>query len=223
MTPEQAKALREPFPAALIGKLPKGGTTLDYVGHGAVTHRLLEVDPDWNWAPVAVDDAGRPLFDCTDLGQPVGLWINLTIGGVTRLGYGSVASGVFDARKQLIGDAIRNAAMRFGVALDLWVKGHAEDDERFSTTTGQTPVVAKFQSSGHSPRRDGEYPRGDELSGESSKKQQAYVRGLLTDAKITEPGDIDDYIFGKVGAVVAIDQLSNAQADSLIKSLSRAA
>lgn len=124
-------ALRKPFPAKEIDKLPKGGTTLDYVGHAAVTSRLLEVDPLWNWEPVAWDERGLPLFVRDNTGRVAGLWIRLTIGGVTRLGYGSVAPGAFDAEKQLIGDAIRNSSMRFGVALDLWAKSdlyHDGDD-----------------------------------------------------------------------------------------------
>lgn len=124
-------ALRKPFPAKEIDKLPKGGTTLDYVGHAAVTSRLLEVDPLWNWEPVAWDERGLPLFVRDNTGRVAGLWIRLTIGGVTRLGYGSVAPGAFDAEKQLIGDAIRNSSMRFGVALDLWAKSdlyHDDDD-----------------------------------------------------------------------------------------------
>ena len=50
------------------------------------------------------------------------LWIKLTVLGVTRIGVGTVEGGKFEVEKQLIGDAIRNAAMRFGVALDLWSK-----------------------------------------------------------------------------------------------------
>ena len=49
-------------PASMIDKLPKGGTTLDYMGHAAVTRALIEVDPEWNWEPV-VDDQGIPVPD----------------------------------------------------------------------------------------------------------------------------------------------------------------
>lgn len=51
-----------------------------------------------------------------------GMWIKLTVGGVTRLGYGSDDDRGPDHDKKLTSDAIRNAAMRFGVALDLWSK-----------------------------------------------------------------------------------------------------
>jgi hypothetical protein len=107
---------------------------IDYVGHGAVTDRLLEADPGWVWEPVAWDANGMPqmVYDPDD--NPVGLWMRLTVGDVTRLGYGSCPSDQADPEKVLIGDALRNAAMRFGVAVDLWIKGHAEDDERSSTS-----------------------------------------------------------------------------------------
>ena len=139
MTARDALAkLREPFPASQIGKLPRGNVELDYCGHGAVTSRLLDVDPEWNWEPVATLEDGRPAFDLDDRGQPVGLWIRLTVCGVTRVGFGNCRSGQFDAEKVLIGDALRNAAMRFGVALDLWVKGHAEDDEKVASSDSRS-------------------------------------------------------------------------------------
>ena len=103
---------------------------LDYAGHAAVTSRLLEVDPEWNWEPKAGwDDSGEPIF-IRQGGKPVRLWINLTVLGVTRPGVGTVDPGAFDAEKQLIGDALRNAAMRFGVALDLWIKGSEEEEPK---------------------------------------------------------------------------------------------
>lgn len=140
--------LREPFPANQISKLPKpykrdspngkcnecGGyhglpaVHLDYVGHAALTDRLLDADPNWYWEPVAFGPDGLPVLD-----RDGGLWIKLTVCGVTRLGYGD-AQGKHggDAMKERIGDALRNAAMRFGAALDLWHKGDlhgAEEDE----------------------------------------------------------------------------------------------
>ncbi len=60
-----------------------------------------------------------------------GLWIRLTVLGVTRLGYGDAEGKTGgNAIKEAIGDALRNAAMRFGAALDLWHKGdlHLDDD-----------------------------------------------------------------------------------------------
>ena len=139
--------LRKPFEAHQISKLPKpykkdspkgqckecGGyhglpaLHLDYVGHAALTDRLLEVDPEWNWEPIALDDRGVPIVD-----KDGGMWIRLTICGISRLGYGdSQEKTGANATKERIGDALRNAAMRFGAALDLWHKGilHMDDEE----------------------------------------------------------------------------------------------
>lgn len=112
------KKLREPFPPEQIGKLPKGGITLDFVGHAHLTARLLDVDPLWSWEPMAVDEDGLPKFDKDGC-----LWIRLTICGVTRIGVGDAGGKTGgNAKKEAIGDALRNAAMRFGAALELWAK-----------------------------------------------------------------------------------------------------
>lgn len=111
---------------------------LDYVGHAEVTDRLLSVDPFWDWSPLATEADGLPKFIRSSGGNPLGLWIKLTVLGTTRLGYGSVEPGAFDAEKQLIGDALRNAAMRFGVALDLWSKAELESSlEPVDVATGE--------------------------------------------------------------------------------------
>lgn len=138
--------LREPFPPHQISKLPKplkrdaakgrcnecGGyhglpaIHLDYVGHAALTDRLLDTDPEWSWEPLALDEHGLPAID-----RNGGLWIKLTVLGVTRLGYGHAGDKRGgDAIKEIIGDALRNAAMRFGAALELWHKGdlHLESE-----------------------------------------------------------------------------------------------
>lgn len=153
--------LREPFPESLISKLPKptkaqteevkanykngircqicGGwhhpkvVHLDYVGHAALTDRLLDVDPLWNWEFLSMDESGLPVID-----QDGGLWIRLTVCGHTRLGYGDAQGKTGgDAMKERIGDALRNAAMRFGAALDLWHKGNLHDDSDRNNETSR--------------------------------------------------------------------------------------
>lgn len=133
---ERLNLLRAPFPKNAISKLDRGnGLVLDYVGHAAVTARLLEVDPLWTWEPFATDADGLPRFDHVG-----GLWIRLTVLGHTRIGYGDTAGKKgANAVKEAIGDAIRNAAMRFGVALDLWSK----DDIR--TTVDTKPEATSEQ------------------------------------------------------------------------------
>lgn len=146
----QARLL-EAFPKSAIGHKPqrnnKTGQTfnIEFVGHAAVTKRLLEVDPYWTWRPLVTDDYGRPQFETDQQGHKVGFWIELTVGGVSRFGYGSVAGNAFEAEKQLIGDALRNAAMRFGVAVDLWHRGELASTLSESETSApeRAPMVHK--------------------------------------------------------------------------------
>ena len=113
----------EPFSANEINQIPKGGLKLDYVGHAALTKRLLETDLEWSWEPFAIGADGLPKLD-----EAGGLWIRLTVCGITRNGYGDAGNSKgTQAVKEAIGDALRNAGMRFGAALDLWHKGDLFD------------------------------------------------------------------------------------------------
>ena len=163
--------LREPFPAHQISRLPKptaNQTTevkadfkkgirclqcgawhhkdvvhLDYVGHAALTDRLLDCDPLWNWEPMGVDAFGQPAFSSQ------GLWIRLTVCGVTRLGFGDAQDKKGpNAIKEMIGDALRNAAMRFGAALDLWHKGdlHVDEPDEIDTTPDYEKLINSAKS-----------------------------------------------------------------------------
>ena len=190
MTPEAAAALREPFPASAIGKLPKpnrkdaqkgncsecGGwhglpaVHLDYVGHAATTDRLLTVDPSWTWEPFALTSEGLPLV------TREGLWIKLTICGVTRPGFGDGAS-----MKEMIGDAIRNAAMRFGVALDLWAR---EDLHEIANPPAPVEYASPAQ---HSAIIAGLDALDEDTRSDLKRWWKAQGFGSLTAATLTAP------------------------------------
>ena len=127
-------------PAEMIDVIPKGGVELKYLGHAATTRALLECDPAWWWEPMSMDDYGQPRLVTDDQDRPVGLWIYLHVCGVRRPGYGSCLPGKQDAVKELIGDALRNAAMRYGVAINLWGKDHPEKDAPKPRKAKATPL-----------------------------------------------------------------------------------
>ena len=112
---------------SIVGKLQKrrknpdgswgSPVFLDYVGHADITKILIEVDPLWNWEPIEWRD-GQPVMNVSD--GIATLWIRLTLLGKTMIGCGSAPASKDDVCKELIGDALRNAAMRFGIALALW-------------------------------------------------------------------------------------------------------
>ncbi|WP_457948265.1 hypothetical protein ACTAQI_20165 [Pseudarthrobacter sp. alpha12b] len=191
--------LREPFEPHQINKLPKPYTKdarkgecrecggyhglpamhLDYVGHAALTDRLLEVDPEWSWEPLAISQDGLPKFD--NFG---GLWIKLRICGVERLGYGDAqGKNGANAVKEAIGDALRNAGMRFGAALDLWHKGDLHDAseeqgknaDRAAATVSDAAVTSLSQYR-HEP------PKWEELL-EKAKNNREMLLDLLAKAR----------------------------------------
>jgi hypothetical protein len=157
--PSKLEILRAPFPPESVSRLPKKykdkqgnwhSIDLDYIGHADITERLLDADLLWRWAPLGKDDAGMPLFDLDKAGNKVGLWIVLTVQGRSMLGYGSCEPGKQDAVKELIGDALRNAAMRLGAGLDLWKK-NGPAQARAAAEAATEPAQA--------PRREQPAPR----------------------------------------------------------------
>ncbi len=182
MTPEQAAALRAAFPDEQVGKLPKAGVLLDFVGHAAVTDRLLAVDPDWSWEPVAFTPGGEPLIVYT-AGNEAWLWIRLTVCGVTRLGVGTASAKAFDLPKQLISDAVRNAAMRFGVALDLWSREDLTTSNE-PPAAGKKPAAAKKKAGAPRPKPEPVSPTPEELGFESREHlahEHENVKELVAD------------------------------------------
>lgn len=117
----------------IVSKLPKGGITLDFVGHADITRILIEIDPLWTIEPVAFDAGGLPAH--TKIGNMIQAGFYMTVLGHRRYCVGSVEERKQDIGKELISDAIRNGAMRFGVALHLWTKAEWHD-------LGATPTPA---------------------------------------------------------------------------------
>ena len=122
----------------IVGKLPKAGMQLDFVGHADVTKMLIEIDPEWTWEPTAFDTNGLPAYRVENGMAHMAGW--LTVQGVRRLGIGSVMHNKPDLLKELISDFIRNSAMRFGICLALWTKQEWDDNPH--TTTKPTPKAA---------------------------------------------------------------------------------
>ena len=119
---------------------------LDYLGHAEVTRLLIEHDPEWSWEPVAWEQ-GRPAINV--INNHFVMWGRLTVLGVTRVGVGVVEAGKPEADKELIGDFLRNAAMRFGVGLSLWSKQDWPE-----SSTDETPAQSEgldYDRSSHPP------------------------------------------------------------------------
>jgi hypothetical protein len=129
--------LRREFEPAQVGKLPritkKDGVEswcdtcrqklkphihIDFVGHANVTDRLNHVAPDWSYTIDHIETVG---------GHIAGIQGTMTIGGKSLPESGALdRPGPWGEELKLaISDFICRGAMRFGVGLDLWIKGEA--------------------------------------------------------------------------------------------------
>jgi len=117
---EQAYELARPFPPAMIEKKPGAKWSADYVSHGSVTARLLEVLGPFDWSiakvitnadGIAVGCIGR--LEVVVDGRPV---VVEEVGDCETISPNS-ASNLMVASST----AIKRAAMRLGLGLHLWV------------------------------------------------------------------------------------------------------
>ena len=187
---------------------------LDYVGHAALTDRLLDADPRWSWEPLAYDATGVPLVDSAG-----GMWIKLTVCGVTRLGYGDAQGKTgADAMKERIGDALRNSAMRFGAALDLWHRGELHKDEEpfIDEPKGEPQNGSKDNASAKSPTK----PSGTRLALENHIRDAGIDRTqfkcFLSEHGVLPVGD--GY---QAKGHLTLDDLPDAKAAALVRGWAR--
>lgn len=136
------KDYAKPDPS-IVQQLPKGGVKLDFVGHADITRILIEIDPYWSWEPCGWVN-GRPAIHVEN-GMAT-MWGWLTVHGKEMLGVGSVKADKVDLDKELIGDFLRNASMRFGISLNLWTKNQWADLD------GDKPAPAKVGSAAAQPK-----------------------------------------------------------------------
>jgi hypothetical protein len=144
---------------------------LNYVGHAELTNRLLDADPLWTWEPLALDQRGLPQLD-----EHGGLWIRLTVCGHTRLGYGdSQGKKGPNAIKEAIGDALRNAAMRFGAALDLWAKSDLREAQSEHPKSAEDDVCTA-PSAPRQEQRPTQASRPEPGSERKESREEAFAR-----------------------------------------------
>lgn len=118
----------------IVGTIPRNGINLAYVSHADITRILIEIDPLWSWQPIEWVN-GRPAIHVEN--GTATMWATLTLLGKSMIGVGSVRADKQDHEKELVGDFLRNASMRFGIALSLWSKQDWSDN----TTITSLPAV----------------------------------------------------------------------------------
>ena len=176
-----------------VSQIEKNGARLDYVGHAEITKILIEIDPEWSWQPVAWEN-GRPAThtqmgkmtkrDGTVLEFPtVSMWGHLTLLGVTRIAVGSVEAHKADLDKELVSDFLRNAAMRFGIALALWTKGETKVQQVVNAHRQETSAPATFVRQPEKPRTAS---LGENATNAPTEPQLKFLRNLNYEGPMPE-------------------------------------
>lgn len=182
-------------PAELVNTLPRksrsGGTiALRYMGHAAVTRALIESDPAWSWEPVR-DDDGVPRI--VRNGSHLTLWGTLTVHGKTLPCCGTCEATKAEPEKELIGDLLRNGAMRFGIGLSLWSKDEwnagGDTVEPAPSSSPQATVPVSPPAADTDPNR----ARVNEARAQMTAEQRGEIQAFMAKHGITlARGTADD-------------------------------
>jgi hypothetical protein len=145
MSEDTWRQLARPFPPEKVKqKRGQGGRTMDFISHGLVTERLNDADPSWASRVLAEHTYTDPQ---TGRLHCEGVTIELTVLGVSRVEAGGPQrqDGFANEIKNAYSDALKRAAMRFGVALGMWeslIDAEYDEDAHPDTSTpraGTTP------------------------------------------------------------------------------------
>ena len=175
----------------IVGTIPRNGINLAYVSHAEITRILIEIDPMWNWQPVAWVE-GRPAIH--ESNGMATMWATLTLLGKSLLGVGSVRADKPDFEKELVGDFLRNAAMRFGICLSLWSKQDWEGPRNNSSSINTLlPIHA-----GEIEKTKSVHP--------ASFKQQNSPQDALNDDQIEQAFTTPPKTVTKIGSLISDKQ-----------------
>jgi hypothetical protein len=191
--------------------MPKGGAQLAYVGHADLTLALIEIDPMWSWAPAAIDPAsGGPVI--TKAGNRMVMWGTLTLLGKSIFCVGTCEERKADPEKELVGDLLRNGAMRFGIATALWSKSERAEMGQAATPAPKPKAAPKADA--NAPTQE-QFAKLNVLFGElgfdtREDKHQFVVDTIgrdITSAKDCTKAEVSRCI----EALVALSQLGGAE------------
>lgn len=140
MSEAMRKNLAQPFdPKQIRTKPGRGGSRpLTFISHGLITARLNEVDPAWS---NTIDEV-YTYADAQGRTHCEGVLLTLTVGGVSRqeMGGPQRQDGFTNECKNAASDALKRAAMRFGVALSMWdslVDAEGDEDAEGEVVDGE--------------------------------------------------------------------------------------
>jgi hypothetical protein len=218
---------------SIVGTIQRSGINLAYVSHAEITRILIEIDPNWSWEPVEWQN-GRPAVHVVN--DMATMWGRLTLLGKPMIGCGTAKSNKPDLDKELIGDFLRNAAMRFGISLSLWSR---QEWDSSNSNVAELPVprpefVAKSRANHPTSQSVDEVVEKlvDTFGGEFVENRPANVRPISSGAGATDKqkGLINklgkEVVKGQIVPLIqnkykkqSVEELTTSEASNLIKFL----
>jgi len=130
MNKETQKKLIKDFPKNVINKAPQGKFG-DYISHGIITKRLVDVAPDYNFTYEVLRDKDNAIVGAKCRLEIPGLGIKEDVGDIDRHAIGRNLTES-ELLKLAVSDGIKRCAMRFGLGLDQLWNGGVTEEEHYS-------------------------------------------------------------------------------------------
>jgi len=127
---ETQKKLIKDFPKNVINKAPQGKFG-DYISHGIITKRLVDVAPDYNFTYEVLRDKDNAIVGAKCRLEIPGLGIKEDVGDIDRHAIGRNLTES-ELLKLAVSDGIKRCAMRFGLGLDQLWNGGVTEEEHYS-------------------------------------------------------------------------------------------
>ena len=164
---------------------------VEYVEWHTVADILDEHAPNW----------GHTVKDIRPIGDIITVTVAITIDGVTREGVGTGKTASETGIKKAEHDALKRAAVKFGIARELYKRefDSIEQDD-FATTTNTRPQQTID-------------PVAKTLGDMITSKQQAMIRGLARESNVDPEAECTQVM------QCGIDELSKRSASDLIEHL----
>ncbi len=194
------RTLRQPVDAKLVktreGWTDRNGNThlVEYIEWHTVADTLDRVSPAWS----------HSVRDIKQIGDMVAVTVAITIDGVTREGVGTGSADNETGIKKAEHDALKRAAIKFGLARDLYQR--------------ESEVIER---NGSTPEANGEFPRdplAKSMSDLVTPKQLGMIRALAREAGMDADDECQSVMrcrteeLSKRAASSFIDHLKNANA-----------
>ena len=130
MNKETQKKLIKDFPKNVINKAPQGKFG-DYISHGIITKRLVDVAPDYNFTYEVLRDKDNAIVGAKCRLEIPGLGIKEDVGDID---VHAIKRNLTESEllKLAVSDGIKRCAMRFGLGLDQLWNGGVTEEEHYS-------------------------------------------------------------------------------------------